>query len=163
MHTGEARICVSSFSCFFRSKKTDLSLWQVEVKAVQTQPSTPELAQVHVTDPASPPRNFFFLWYGRYRSKARSWNWYKQFNWLKNSTRNTMVSLRWGQIHTEHQPDKTKTTKSQTTHKSPGQICVSPRKTTAKQQRKRGQSPTQTKHKIDLPLDTMGLTHRVSK
>ena len=35
------------------------SLWQVEVKAVQTPPWTPELAQVHVTDPASPhcPRN----------------------------------------------------------------------------------------------------------
>ena len=39
----------------FKVQKTDPSLWQVEAKAVQTPPWTPELAQVHVTDPASPP------------------------------------------------------------------------------------------------------------
>ena len=39
----------------FKVQKTDASLWQVEAKAVQTPPWTPELAQVHVTDPASPP------------------------------------------------------------------------------------------------------------
>jgi len=43
----------------------------------------------------------------------------------------------------EQQTGKTENTKSKTTRKSPGQICVSPRETTAKQQRKRGQSPTQ--------------------
>ena len=39
----------------FKVQKTDPSFWQVEAKAVQTPPWTPELAQVHVTDPASPP------------------------------------------------------------------------------------------------------------
>ena len=39
----------------FKVQKTDPSFWQIEAKAVQTPPWTPELAQVHVTDPASPP------------------------------------------------------------------------------------------------------------
>jgi len=34
----------------------------------------------------------FFFWYGRSGSKARSWNWFKQLNRIKNSAWNTVVS-----------------------------------------------------------------------
>jgi len=62
----------------------------------------------------------------------------------------------------KHQ-NKTKKAKRQTTRKSSSEIYVSPREATAKTQQKNGPGPKANQNTQELPHDTEGVSHRITK
>ena len=98
---------------------------------------------------------FFFLWYGRSRSKARS------LHEKKLLLRELLHGHRWS--HAAWQIIKTKTQNNQkqkARRRSPSQICVSPSKGQQSKQRT-GQEPNRNNHKR-FAKDTVEKTHCVA-
>ena len=71
------------------------------------------------------------------------------------------IHTKLGQINTS--PEQENGEKRQTTRKSPSQIRVSPRKATAKQQKKRGQGPTQNHKHTRFATGHEGVSDRVTE
>ena len=98
---------------------------------------------------------FFFLWYGRSRSKARS------LHEKKLLLRKLLHGHRWSHAAWQIIKTKTQTTKkNKARRRSPSQICVSPSKGQQSKQRT-GQEPNRNNHKR-FAKDTVVKTHCVA-
>ena len=104
-----------------------------------------------------PTRGFFFLWYGRSRSEARS------LHETKLLVRKLLHGRRWSheswQIITD-KTIKTQTNKTRARRRSPSQICVLPSERQQSKQRT-GQEPNRKNHKR-FAKDTVVKTHCVA-
>ena len=67
-----------------------------------------------------------------------------------------------GQLQQKHQ-NKNKKGEAADDPQIPSQICVSPREATAKTQQKKGPGPNANQNTQELPHDTEGVSHRVTK
>ena len=84
--------------------------------------------------------DFFFLWYGRSRSKARS------LHEKKLLVRKLLHGRRWSHAAWQIMTTKTQTKKHKVRRRSPSQICVSPSKRQQSKQRT-GQEPNKKQPK----------------
>ena len=109
--------------------------------------------------------HFFFLWFGRCRSKARSWNWYKQVKLIKNSNWNAVVSAylyNGKSTHHKHKKNKTSKENNRRPANPPARLAFRQ----GKQQRsikQTGPGPNTNKNIQDLPKDTEGISQCVTR